>query len=290
VSLPTWIDLVHNHCTKVTLNQGSPNPLYEPLSSRRYNYASSKDVSSIRLLFLSPILESKRNKTLIRQGRFVWCKNLQYAGTSQEGLRQVSFTIDKGRKRFVTTENNLLCIPAKVFVNNSRYLRNKHSLFRGFSSVFGYENTVRMMLSGPTHPSGDYEDFVSLLASDNPYRPGTLVAPRVGYFYPAVAPLGSTMNEIFSRFESEVPVRAKEKKAIEDYIFRDRPVSSAEECVALERFGEWTAADAASRHPYGIILGPSFENNKNTGREFYRVRFGETTYERVHPVEMEILK
>ena len=47
--------------------------------------------------------------------------------------------------------------------------------------------------------------------------------------------------------------------------------------------------DEDEKHPYGIILAPSIGNADYCGREFYRVRFGHTTYERVHPVEMEIV-
>ena len=46
---------------------------------------------------------------------------------------------------------------------------------------------------------------------------------------------------------------------------------------------------ATATHPYGIILAPSFNNTDYSGREFYRVRFGGTTYEKVHPVQMEII-
>jgi hypothetical protein len=42
-------------------------------------------------------------------------------------------------------------------------------------------------------------------------------------------------------------------------------------------------------HPCGIILGPSLVENPYVDKEFYRVRFGDTTYERVHPVQMEII-
>ena len=44
-----------------------------------------------------------------------------------------------------------------------------------------------------------------------------------------------------------------------------------------------------SPHPYGLVLGPSFHNNLESGRDFYRVRFGNTTYERVHPIQMELI-
>ena len=42
-------------------------------------------------------------------------------------------------------------------------------------------------------------------------------------------------------------------------------------------------------HPYGLVLGPSLHNNRESGRDFYRVRFGNTTYERIHPIQMELI-
>ena len=46
---------------------------------------------------------------------------------------------------------------------------------------------------------------------------------------------------------------------------------------------------SSQEHPCGIILGPSRNDNEYVSREFYRVRFGGTTYEKVHPVQMEII-
>ena len=42
-------------------------------------------------------------------------------------------------------------------------------------------------------------------------------------------------------------------------------------------------------HPCGIVLGRSLPVDSFAGKEFYRVRFGDTTYERIHPVQMEII-
>ena len=46
---------------------------------------------------------------------------------------------------------------------------------------------------------------------------------------------------------------------------------------------------ASDEHPYGIIIGPSLDNSDYSGREYYRVKFGATIYEKVHPVQMEII-
>ena len=92
--------------------------------------------------------------------------------------------------------------------------------------------------------NGNYtkDQLLSQLDSDSPYRPGTLVAPRHGYFFPDIEP-----NTVKKELDSQMS------------------------------------------HPCGIILGPSLHENKYVDKEFYRVRFGKTTYERIHPVQMEII-
>jgi hypothetical protein len=236
VSLPpTWQELQTYHCSRKWLSATShpavPNPYYEDAATRRYNYARSLDRSECRLVFLQGVLDDPRNKTLVRGGRFIWCKNLRYEGPGTEGLRQISFTVDNGQKRFLVSENHMLCLPSKLYINNNRFFRRKEKTFTGFSSVFAYPQAITMMCN---HYDGTKEDLINQVRNDSPYRPGTLVAPKLGYFYP----MGTA---------SETP------------------------------------------HPYGIILGHSVDNSSYGGREFYRVRFANTTYERVHPVEMEII-
>jgi hypothetical protein len=242
MTTPTWGDLLNYHCSLKWARidqQAILNPFYEDMATRRYNYSASKDASSCRLVFLKDVLKNPENKTLVRHGRFIWCRNLKYEGKDLTGLRQISFTVDKGQKRFTAREDTVLCVPSKTFINNNRYFRNKETTFRAFSSVFGYQNTMNMMFK---NSDLDREDFVKKINEDNPHKPGTLVAARQGYFH---------------------------------------PTTSATQLPPSE---EWN-----KEHPYGIIIGPSFDNNDYAGREYYRVKFGETTYERVHPVQMEII-
>jgi hypothetical protein len=90
----------------------------------------------------------------------------------------------------------------------------------------------------------DKEHFEDMIKGDSPFKPGTLVAPRIGYFHPESAPnvVGSTASFLLD-----------------------------------------------TEHPCGIVLGRSLIDDRYIGKEFYRVRFGDTTYERVHPVQMEII-
>jgi len=241
--LHSWEDLRLLHCTDHWVSKGGSastlNPHYEEMSQRRYNYAKSPDSDACRLVFLKGVLENENTKTLLRHGRFIWCRNFQYEGVGPNGYRQLSFTVDKGQKRFLVEENNILCIPAKSYISNNKYFRKRRHTFRSFGHVFGYKNALRMLQSNSPLTS---EQFYAQLKSDNPYKPGTLVAPRLGYFYPTIAPpLGITQPSL------------------------------------------------RELHPYGIILGRSVENNEAMAREFYRVRFSGTTYERVHPVQMEII-
>ena len=237
---PSWADLRDSHCSHPTIRaEGGTktNPLYEDFARRRYNYSSREDKSCFRLVFLQEASSLSINKTLRRRGRFIWCHNVKYAGRGPGGYRQISFTIDKGNKTFVVGENNVLCIPSRAFINNNRYFRASDKTFLGFASVFGYAHLLSSMQQNMKIPK---KDLLLRLRDDNPLQKGTLVAPRLGYFYPLPSP-------------SSAPP-------------------------------QWDES-----HPFGIILGPSLDTGDYLGRQLYRVRFGGTTYEKVHPAQMEII-
>lgn len=232
---PTWGQLTDNFCS-VERN----NPYYEEFAARRYNYAASNDRHSCRLIFLKDVVTNPSYKTLRRKGRFVWCRNLKYEGINSGGVREISFTVDKGQKRFHIGENNVLCLPSHICVSNHRYFKPKLKTFFPFSTVFSYKNSLNMMVKNSDYKN--LEELLEAITKDNPYQPGTLVMPRRGYFYPELNP-DKINKEIVSH----------------------------------------------RQHPCGIILGPAINDNDYVVREFYRVRFGDTTYEKVHPVQMEII-
>ena len=237
---PTWESLLNGYCSYPSIKPSSAdgdgrtvnNPRFEEWASRRFNYSPRPDRLECRLVFLRAASQKHSHRTLRRDGRFIWCGDLRYEGRDPYGYRQVSFVVDKGHKRFTVSENNMLCLPSKTYVGNNKYFRRKDRIFQSFSTVFEYNNTLTMMQKSSNFGPAE---FRSLLDGDSPYTPGTLVAPRVGYFYPT-APHGAPSAE----------------------------------------------------HPCGIILGRHLFDSY-LGKEFYRVRFGDTTYEQVHPVEMEIL-
>ena len=240
MSLSTWEQLGEYFCGNQGFRWGKKksqdNPYYEDLARRRYNYAVSDDEDSLRLVFLKDVLKNKSNKTLRRNGRFIWCKNIKYEGVCpSSGYRTVSFCVDRGQKRFLVAENNVLCLPSHSYVNNNRFFRQNEKLFYPFGTVFGYSQSIKIMAEFEKCSVGKLREIID---QDNPFKPGTLVAPRLGYFY---------------------PTRYKQTQ------------------------------DPSKKHPYGIILGTSFPSHDYAGREFYRVSFADTIYERVHPVQMEII-
>lgn len=241
MNFPTWEQLIDFHCHKnrVKINDVLCwNKNYESFANRRYNFSNRRDTKICRFIFLNSVLKNPTNKTLVRDGRFIWCEDLVYEGLGEDGLRHISFSIEKGKKRFIVSEKDMLCIPSKSFVNNHKFFRSKEKVFKGFSSALSYENTLKMMAKSANCSLEDISNRISL---DNPYKPGTLVSPRIGYFYPMTA---------------------------QPHI--ERP--------PLQEI-----------HPCGVILGKSFKNNTEYGREFYRVRFGNVTYENIHPVQVEII-
>lgn len=249
MKLPTWDELAKSHCQREWMktdgNDLVRNPHFEELASRRYNFSAISDSEACRLVFLRPVLEDPVNKTLVRKGRFIWCRNFRYEGVGPDGFRRISFTIDKGNKRFFVSERNVLCVPSRNFINNNRYFALREKTFKAFSSVFAYKNTLSLMADDR---GLDLSVFRQRIAKDSPFSPGVLVAPRLGYFYPQKS--------------ENVPGWANNS---------DLPSDDSE-------------------HPYGIILGESFNNDDYYGKEFYRVKFSHMTYESLHPVQLEIIK
>ena len=234
MSFPTWDDLRQNYCSNL-----GPNPYYEDFSRRRYNPSSRLDTDVCRLVFLRGVLSDATNKTLRRKGRFIWCKNFGYEGRGNDGFRTLSFTIDQGQKRFKVSEHNILCVPTKAYVHNHKYFRPHSKTFLPFAAPFEHPLILSLLEKTSDKPG---EELRHQIEKDNPCRPGTLVSPRKGYFYPDSGDKTSSRSD-----------------------------NSQEE------------------HPCGIILGSSLSSDDYFGRHFYRVRFGETTYEKVHPVQMEII-
>lgn len=241
MSFPTVGELLDSFCTIERKYHGgkfssTENPFYENFSKRRFNYSASSDLDKVRMVFLKSVLDNPTNKTLRRNGRFIWCKNLSYAGINEAGYRALSFTVDDGKKRFIVSENECLCIPSKTYVNNNSLFRTKDKTFLPFSSVFSYQKALRIMAR---YEGIDTDKFKTVVQEQKPFRPGTLVIPKVGYFYPQ---------------------------------------------IHLE-----TPQHRQTEHPCGIILGDSFHAKRDIAREFYRVRFGDITYEKIHPIQMEII-
>ena len=285
---PSWFDLADQFCARRTCLGGTPNPRFEVCTSRRYNYAQSRDSKSVRLVFLQGAYDDHSHKTLCRNGRFIWCKKLRYEGLDSEGLRCISFTIGKGQKRFTVCEKNVLCLPSSVYVNNNSYIRNYDKIFTAFASVFCYDKAVRMMFrNDATHTS--LENFQQTLDRHRPYKTGTLVAPRFGYFTPNRTVLSDTLQDLCRSYCAANYCHESYSDLAHILSRASAMPKSSEHKNLIAHFFEWSQTTPAALHPYGVILGPARNASGYAGRELYRVNFGGTIYERVHPVQMEIV-
>ncbi len=265
------------------------NPFYEEPAARRYNYARSADNKAVRLIFLKGAAKNPDNKTLMRKGRFIWCKNLRYEGTNDRGLREISFTIGKGKKRFTVDEAAVLCLPSGIFVNNNAFFRSYEKVFAGFSSVFCYDKAIRLMMKNSEERWKSIEEFGAYLQAAGPFKIGTLVEARIGYFMPARDELAKKVEQL-AQLYCDVRCCHDKKTQLVNVLSHVHGLAIAPAVKELVAdFFEWSSDDPNAAHPYGIILGKTRDNSAYSGRELYRVNFGGTIYEKVHPVQMEVI-
>ena len=91
ISKPTWYNLKAYYSYHRTVMNGpfsrilhEKNPMYEPLTRRRYNYSKIIDTDRVRIVFLNRLLKTKPEyKTLVRDGKPLWCFDLKYEGTTK---------------------------------------------------------------------------------------------------------------------------------------------------------------------------------------------------------------
>jgi hypothetical protein len=285
--IDSWYKLADHFCARRASLGHKKNDYFEQFSIRRYNYAQTGDTKSVRLIFLGATADNPVNKTLVRNGRFIWCKNLAYEGTNEEGFRQISFTIGKGKKRFIVPENLILCLPSSIYVNNNGFMRHYDKIFSSFSSVFRYEKALRLMLR--TSDYSDLEEFVNQVETDSPYKTGTLVKPRLGYFMPNREKLTKKMHDLILEYCRQNFCLDKFQDLLRVLTHYQGSIVPTDDKELVDSFFEWCETYSLSDHPYGIILGKYRETSNYAGRELYRVSFGGTIYEKVHPVQLEVV-
>ena len=168
---------------------GEKNPFFEPFTHKRYNPSRIKDNRRFRLIFLNRTLdEYPEYKTLIRDGRPVWCENMKYEGVS-DNLRYFSFNLRGGKKRFTISENYCFLLPSRLYVYPSwpSRLGKSKSLCARLGSVFGYPELLKDMYRNQDNTNEKFDDFLQRLKEESPIKPGVLVSPRVGLFRPIAA-------------------------------------------------------------------------------------------------------
>lgn len=286
----TWYDLADHFCAREkSLLDGGENKYFDRFAARRYNYAKNYVSGAVRLVFLKSVEKDKINKTLNRDGRFIWCKNLRYEGKDDEGYRKLSFSIRNGNKKFQVSEQEIVVVPHNIFINNNSYFKKYNKILSSFSSVFEYREALKIMKRNDDRSWESVDEFAEHIRAESPFRPGTLVKPRRGLFFPRLAVFQEKIDNLVTQFcsENNLNSRSKELKTYlsgRDYITTDERLMSL-----FNQFNEWCEQEPTAAHPVGIILGRARDISPHSGRELYRVSFAETIYEDIHPIQMEVL-
>lgn len=286
----TWYDLADHFCAREkSLLDGGENQYFDRFAARRYNYALKHTPGAVRLVFLKSVIKDKRNKTLSRDGRFIWCKNLRYEGQDESGYRTVSFNIGNGNKRFKVSELDVVAIPNNIFINNNSYFKKYNKVLSSFSSVFEYQDALKLMKKNDDNQWSSLEEFYQFIKSESPYQPGTLISPRRGLFFPKLSVFQQKIDELVTKFcfENNLNNRRQELKTYlsgRDYITRDKKLLDL-----FNKFNDWCSQEQSAVHPVGIVLGRARDVSPHSGRELYRVSFAETIYEKIHPIQMEVI-
>ena len=288
----TWYDLADHFCAreKSLLDRGK-NKYFERLAARRYNYANKNITGAVRLVFLKEVAADKTNKTLVRNGRFVWCKNLTYEGVNDDGYRMISFTIADGNKRFYVSERHVLAIPHNIYINNNSFFMKYNKVFASFSSVFSYREAAKTMKRNDDGHWEDLDDFMDYLRCDTPFPPGTLVRARKGMFFPRLSKLQETMAVLTERFCEEKGLM-KHSTRLNEYLAGRVHSYTSTDKELLEifyQFNDWCEKSPEADHPVGVVIGPARGISPHSGKELYRVSFAETIYEEVHPIQLEVI-
>ena len=288
----TWHDLADHFCARQSsLIDGGKNKYFERFAARRYNYAHSAPIGAVRLVFLSDAAKSKNNKTLFRDGRFIWCKKLKYEGRDEAGYRMISFTIRNGNKRFHVSEQHVLAIPHNIYINNNSFFRKYNKIFSSFASVFDYREAVKIMKRNDDGRWQDLDDFMDYLRCESPFRPGSLVGAKKGMFFPRLKKLQDTMSVLSKEF-CETTGHLKHNTRLDEYLTGRSPVHLGQQDElrgVFRQFNEWCQDRPEATHPVGVILGRARNVSPHSGRELYRVSFAETIYEDVHPIQLEVI-
>jgi hypothetical protein len=288
----TWYDLADHFCAREnSLIDEGKNIYFERFAARRYNYAHSPPTGAVRLVFLKKVADNKNNKTLARNGRFIWCKDLKYEGRNNKGYRMVSFRIGKGNKRFHISEQDVVAIPHNIYINNNSFFRKYNKIFSSFASIFDYREAVKIMRRNDDGQWKDLDDFMDYLRCETPFRPGSLVRARKGMFFPKLSKLQETMKELTEEFCASQGL-LKYSSRLNDYL-AGRPHSYTSDDKELMnvvcQFNDWCQDKPQAEHPVGVVLGRSRNVSPHSGRELYRVSFAETIYEEVHPIQLEVV-
>ena len=306
IKKPTWHNLKSFYSYHKTVLAGPKdeerhleNPLYEPLTRRRYNYSKVTDRDRVRIVFLNRLLEIKPEyKTLVRDGKPVWCYDLKYEGLIG-GSRAFSFRLSGAKnKRFTVTERYALLVPQRVFIDHVVSARIfPRTPYSQFGAVFRYDNCREMMYNNRSeeHFRLSYREFCDLLDNDCQIKVGDLVRPRVGLFSPTRRNKKpdhgrNILERMLNIYKGKIS--KKDHDTLCTVVNIDVSIALTErETDILDAFLTWCMTSDEVLFPFGLVMCRETSVNDGLfGKDLYTVRFGPDEYNMIHPIELETVK
>ncbi len=308
INKPTWYNLKAYYSYYKTVMNGpfsrvlhEKNPMYEPLTRRRYNYSKVIDKDRVRIVFLNRLVKAiPEYKTLVRQGQPLWCFDLQYEGIINNN-RAFSFRLEGAKKkRFTVTENFALLVPQRVFIDHVVSARIfPRTPYSQFGSVFRYDNCKEMMYNNriSDHLHLSYREFCELIDNDSPIKVGDLVRPRVGLFTPSrreklgANNLGfNVLDRMLTAYKSKIS--RTDHEILSNVVGLDVNIQlKPKEAIILDNFLNWCMTSDEVLFPFGLVISREVSANDGLfGKDLYTVRFGPNEYTKIHPIELEVVK
>tara|TARA_R100000322_G_C5357740_1_gene170108 strand:- start:98 stop:568 length:471 start_codon:yes stop_codon:yes gene_type:complete len=147
------------------------------------------------------------------------------------------------------------------------------------------------------HRHFSFAEFCSLLDNDCQINIGDLVKPRVGLFSPIrqrVMKTGKIGVNILQKMLDtyKTKVGPADHHTLCQVVQLDANIQlNQREASILDKFLNWCMTSDEVLFPFGLVIArESSLNDGLFGKELYTVRFGPNQYDKIHPIELEVVK